>query len=222
MKDNNMSLEALAKLGEGMQVLLGSEDTKKKLLQSLIGKNMGPLSTMPYYKEKFAERIKPVVDAMLKDKQARIVLYTDYPSVSRTTLYLQQQQAIKWLSDHVDAYSGIANKMSASKGKTGVVLRYFPQGIDETGPIRAHKVDVEETIDLPVTDVTSAINKIRNFLDSPKAGPLQISSQGITEEDMSVIETMLSSAKSVEEDNLYYRITDSEIKIVRLKDRKDE
>jgi hypothetical protein len=230
------SLESLAELGKGMQSLLQSEEVRKKLLKSLIGPNgnaSGNINTtMPYYKEKFAERIKPVVDAMLKDGQPRIVLYADYPSIIRSTLYLQQQQAIKWLSENNPQYLGCASKIMASKGKTGVVLRYYPGGADMDGPIVAHVISQEdaepeemqvETKEVKIKpNAVNTINKIRNFIDSPKAGPLQVPTAGLTHEDMSSIEIMLSGAKTTEEENLYYRVTDDSIKIVRVKDRKED
>jgi hypothetical protein len=62
-------------------------------------------SNAPYYKEKYARRLKPVIDEMMQDGKPVVYDYKEVKTklhISKSTLYLMVNQSMHYLVDRMD------------------------------------------------------------------------------------------------------------------------
>lgn len=88
-------------------------------------------SVAPYYKEKYARRLKPVIDEMMQDGKPVVYDYKevkDKLNISKSTLYLLINQSMHYLVDKMDTedkrYAKFCETLTIHQERNvGVVLR---------------------------------------------------------------------------------------------------
>lgn len=100
----------------------------------------------PYYKKSYAERIAPVLDAMMVDGEDRMFRFSKYPSVKAMTLKNLVDQAWLYLRENADPdgrYQALRNRTIVRKEDAGVSIRFRGLTEEEGDPFEADKIAPE-------------------------------------------------------------------------------
>lgn len=75
---------------------------KKRVINTDKPKGYGENSDTPYYAEKFALKLKPILDTLDPETQLKVKVFRAAPGESINTVYLRITQAWKYLIDRMD------------------------------------------------------------------------------------------------------------------------
>lgn len=118
----------------------------------------------PYYKHKYALQLKTLLDQMIVDGQDRVLLYKDYPNLTKTSLYNRINQSFQYVVNEMDApdktYSILKMTLIIKGERSGIRLAInLPQ---EESLIAHTNIPTEKKIDAVVAKIQSLIT---NFLE---------------------------------------------------------
>jgi len=140
MDIDNLSVEETLVLAK----LAGTPEGARKIVATMT-KGLRPpsekrkLFRAPYYQEKFGKEIEPSLRAILADKKDRIVFYSDFPYISKRSLYLRIYQAKCYAEDNFKNLDESKIKIGVNTAnKKGITLKYLT---DDVKPLVAHPLD---------------------------------------------------------------------------------
>jgi hypothetical protein len=124
------------KLLEGILELMKDPNGRRLFLRMItVAKmdNVRPVhwskaANAPYYRQKYAEELRPTIDEIFETKKDRIFLYAEYPNISRKTLQLKCFQAFDFLVREMDTpeakYRTARENIIITKEKQGIRLSW--------------------------------------------------------------------------------------------------
>lgn len=208
--DDTSNVEAVA-IAEALRPLLTNSKRRELVKQALGLRDNKPLNWMvssnaPYYKEVYAIWIQRTIDAMLADNKDRFFACSKMKT-RRNTLYQQVNQAWRYLIDKLDTPD-----KTYAKARELIIVRRVPNGI---------LLKLAPTIaDLDMPDISegdefSDDNEWRVELDefiskAPDGSIFHHKDVFISNEEIAGLEASFISL-----DNIVYRITNTEIKVIK-------
>lgn len=150
---------------------------------------------MPYYKEQFANEIKPVLDRMMLSKKAQEFKYATFPRLSKHSLYLKLYQAFLWLIDHDDPdgkYITLRQDIEIFKATEGVRMRFINR--DKTLLNNATEIEDEAAKPKPNWQL-----KIDDFIANSKQGEKLIIDRNLalTDEEVNDVRVQLTGLEGI-------------------------
>ena len=193
----------------------------------------GKSTVAPYYKQLHAEEIKPVVDAMLADKEsAQFVSIKQFKHVTPATACQRVRQGFLFLVDNMDPkglYKAAHKLISVSYDASGITLTWNFNKVKRTvhkkaissEPIEAFRPETKKhnKPDLTQAISTSVYDKeimhdwrvsLEDFLDNPEAEELMLDDLELSQEEVDEIRDSLSGALRIT-----HSITRNSIKLKR-------
>lgn len=142
------------------------------------------LSQSTYYREKFALELKPVLDAMLKDRQNRIFRYSNYRTMQPASLRVRIEQAWSYINRFMDpdnVYKNLRAEVDIRRGENGIIISIIDE--NKITPMIADQVEEVEIDD-------HWKNRVDKFLaDAAEGEKLTIKNIDLTENDLMFLET---------------------------------
>ena len=170
---------------------------KHNLTQAVLG-NMPAKQSMPYYKEEFALKLKPVLDEMLeRQDENRVFNYAAFPMITPHTLYLRVCQSWLWLTRHhkdKEAYTRLRNQCEVRRRDDGVVIvRRSNDTMDQ-----ALQDSMKATSETAFRGQRGWKLDIETFLESGEPGTkLKLENLSLSADDVSLLETQLSGLANI-------------------------
>jgi hypothetical protein len=162
----------------------------------------------PYYRRRFAEEIKSVIDRLLDDKRDKIFLYASFPTLSKNSLYLKIHQAFLFLVEEMDdekmTYRNAKDNIAITKESTGILLTWVPNS-----PALTTAEDAKDNL---IRNEWK--NQLDKFLEQAEQGEkLSLTGLHLTQDDLDTLDISLCQLK-----NFAYKLSPREIHVLRLKD----
>lgn len=129
--EQTMALSQLASTPEGAKQIV---DT---LTKHVIPKRRN-LFRAPYYRECYGKEIAPALEAILKDHKDRIIFYSDFPYLTKKSLYLRIYQAKAYAEENIPELTDARVKVGVRTDKTGIRLKFLT---NNPKPIIAHEIE---------------------------------------------------------------------------------
>ena len=125
----NMSQEQLKSLAGSLMDLLKVPTVASQIVKSAgrVTPRGGPASRHGYYRESFATQLVPILNELYKIKKPILVRYSNYPRLTRSSIYQQFFYALAYYRDHMLADKDIefrvfVDSIVVHRSVNGVVL----------------------------------------------------------------------------------------------------
>lgn len=95
-------------------------------------------SYSPYYKERYGEWIRPVLDDMIANRTNKFLPYENFPNVTASSLYQRIHMAVRYLIDNSDPtgkYNKLWNEVKVDRKHIKGIAIKFDNVIDGSGKI---------------------------------------------------------------------------------------
>lgn len=168
-------------------------------------------SNAPYYKEKHAMLVKPIIDKMIETGKPQLIQYSDC-GYTWHTLNTLLNQGWLWLIDNLDtpenpAYQTWRNKVVINKTPNGAAL-YIKKDKTEEELKPLSSVEIGDSL-----ESSKWRTELQDFLDNSPAGskPKKWSGLNLTVEEQSDLDLSLSGLK----DTIVYVIKANELIIAK-------
>lgn len=188
-------------------ILANSPSLRKQIItgEKPRPKNWSRKANAPYYKERFALQFKQVLDEMLVDKLDVEYKFSDFPNLSRTSLYLMVNQSKLYLLEQLDPngqYAAFCQCVVITKEKTGIRISLC-RDVRDGGNYRPSKV---------VPKDCKWRDDMEDFLasDDPEKKIFVMDKLSLNPDEVAELEATLGVL-----DNIVFNITGDKIKIVK-------
>ena len=163
-------------------------------------------SRAAYYNEKNGKWLLRDIDAMIKDRKARIYRYSNFPGLSQTSLYLKINQSFRYILDNLDP-DGLYKQFEESiritrQANTGVIIRF-----ESTGDADSLEAEVMDSI----KSRPKWMDKMDEWLEGEDTKPLIKEGLRLTDEEVAQIKLELSGITSV-----MAAVDNASVKIMRV------
>jgi hypothetical protein len=170
---------------------------KHNLTQAILG-NLPAKQCMPYYKEEFAMKLKPVLDEMLERQgENRVFNYSAFPLITPHTLYLRVCQSWLWLARHHkdrETYTRLRNQCEVKRRDDGVVI--FRRSNDDMD--QNLKDVMQATTETAFKGQRGWKMDVETFLESGEAGTkLKLDNLSLSADDVMLLETQLTGLANI-------------------------
>jgi len=162
----------------------------------------------PYYKERFALEMKSIIETVEQMGQDAIILYADYPDLSKLSVYLRVNQGFRFLVDNLDfdppnRFRALKDKLKITREKAGIRISFTRLTTDK--PLTAKKVIAKE-------DNLAWQDKLEEFLGNSKPGDtFEQNDLSLTQEQIDTLEISMSQLE-----NFLCKISPTNIKILHV------
>lgn len=157
-------------------------------------------STATYYAERYALELKAVVDQMIKDQQNYEYRYSEFPHLSRNTVYLRINQSKMYLLQELDfdgSYKRFFEGIRITREPSGVAMKFIRVG-DQDMFMPSKVVTFGST-----ADVMEAIDE---FLEDSSRKQVELLNLNLDAASIALIKESLSNlehiAANIESDRL--------------------
>ena len=205
---------------KNLKELLDNKESRTQLVNAITNAktekrppNWAKSSNPPYYRERFAVELRKHLDEMMTDHEDRLYRYEDFTWLSKNSLYLMLNQALRYLLDHLDhegkyaAYRQMISitrerdRFGASKGIRFSIAKDIRSG--GAPPFISTKVRDKE--DAWRTDM-------ENFIEEAEEGSeFEIKKLALSPEEIYELEVFLGGFS-----NILANIGPSSIKLVKI------
>ena len=149
-------------------------------------------SRASYYNEKNGKWLLRDIDAMIKDRKARIYRYSNFPGLSQISLYLKLNQSFRYILDNLDP-DGLYKQFEESiritrQANTGVIIRFESAG--EADSLEAEVMD-------SIKSRPKWMDKMDEWLEGEETKPFIKEGLRLTDEEVTQIKLELSGITSV-------------------------
>lgn len=163
-------------------------------------------SRAAYYNEKNGKWLLRDIDAMIKDRKARIYRYSNFPGLSQTSLYLKINQSFRYILDNLDP-DGLYKQFEESiritrQANTGVIIRF-----ESTGDADSLEAEVMDSI----KSRPKWMDKMDEWLEGEDTKPFIKEGLRLTDEEVAQIKLELSGITSV-----MAAVDNASVKIMRV------
>lgn len=160
----------------------------------------------PYYTARFAAEVKPIIDKLLLDDSAKIIIdKKEFPNVKRQTAALKLKQGYLYLIDHMDnngAYKSLEKLLQFKACAEGVEI-FLELNILKKDKTKKYEFkEVKKDTPLPATQsvASSWRSKLEEFLDDPSIHEYHINGVLLSPEDMEYAQELLQHIPSCQFD----------------------
>lgn len=164
-------------------------------------------SNTPYYREKFAKELLPVLDAVLVDNKARIFRYSNYPSMQPSTLRARIEQAWYYVMDYLDPegrYRVLRKNANLVRSQNGLILMMIDD--NKTEPMIA---DIISEFEMSPRSWKLAFE---DFIENGKEGEKKVfGNLNLVEEDMTYINNSLFGIE-----NIVHSYSEKQLTVLKL------
>lgn len=169
-------------------------------------------SVASYYKLKYAEWLRPILDAMLSDGHNKLLLIKDNPPLNKDSLYLKVNQAFHYILDYLDEsgkYFVLRESTDITKHReNGIVIGVlisFNESVLDTGHV-AQSIDVDR-------NGSTWRNDMEQWLMNSSSGDkFERKSLMLLPEEVESVKELLDNLG----DSIIYKVTQTNIIIRRM------
>jgi hypothetical protein len=221
MSDQNDNFKQ--QVEERVNALFPTKELRAKVTDLLVAKRPIGVSRhcyYPYYKQFYAEKIKPTIDSMIETKQTVIYRYDTFcvgpQSVSKRTLYSRVYQSIRYLVDHMDTADAKyrlwrdITTITRDEKRGGVVIEFLPD-------FRSGNIDEPFTGDLIIPKEDKVLTpkwrlEMNKFLETENTPPTWMKEGlALSTEEIKTLKLELSDVEGI-----MVNVTSSCVKIIKL------
>jgi len=167
----------------------------------------------PYYREQYALQLQVILDMMIVDREDRLVLYKDYPELSKHSLYNRINQSLQYLIHELDTpdskYATLRFEIKLKPETKGVRLK-FNKPLE---PLIAHKAEPVVEEKKPDAVVSKIQTLIAEFIADSEQNFFLCKDIALTHKQVFEIIEFLDSYKV---DKLLYHVYRKSIRIVKI------
>lgn len=181
---------------------------KKSKEEKIRPSHWSKAANSPYYRHRFAEEIKIVVDEVLLSKKPKIWLFKEFEGkLSRKSLYLKINQAFLYLVEEMDdeagTYKTAKENITITRENTGIQMAIAAHTESLTTPSDASSIN--KSLDWKV--------KLDKFLEEGAVNvKFEITKLNLSDEDV----TNTTSALTALGGNVAFIVKNDSIKVVKL------
>lgn len=182
-----------------------------RMLQTAKLENIRPIawskaSNATYYRKRYAEELKEVIDAMILDSEDRLLRFTSFPQLSKKSLYIKVNQSFLYLVNEMDTEDS-----RYRTAKENICITRESEGVRLSWAKSTDSISNAEIVKPKQEEKTWKI-QLDKFLEDGKPNTkLHISGLMLTDEEVTDVVTSLNQLK-----NVVHIITRAEIKVVKL------
>lgn len=170
----------------------------------------GKSSVSSYYNERHAFEVKKLLDEIEKSQNDGMVMYADFPHLSKNSLYLRINQGFRYLIDSMDfdppnKYRSLRDFVKITRDKKGIRISIRKVGSDT--PLTAQKV-------VPLEKSLEWKDRMEDFFESSKPGDrFEQDNLDLSDEEINDIKE-----SCIQLTNFLLDITSDHIKILHISD----
>lgn len=198
------------------QELMKDVDKRKKLVELMSGSRPGHWrqnTNSPYFKTRYAEELRIILDKMIETRQDIEYSYADFPRMSRSSLYQRVNQAKRFLLQELDPdkkYFNFCEIVAITREKTGIRLS-IPDDLRDPNTPYVGRVVVPKSEQNEWQDKLDLfLENLPNLADGASFFEKKLS---LSEDQIQALEASLMPLK-----NVVYSITYNTIKVVKMKE----